>query len=127
MAETAIEWLFFGHRRSGHTLFFEAGIAFFEQVDESDSGGVEWVVGSEYPVGLRRLAPTDDVVTDYDRAHLQQYVRLLDARTQGVSTAEMCRQILEIDPAATAEEAEMTLKSHLDRAVWLTSVGFRQL
>ena len=82
-------------------------------------------MGSEYPGGLRRLAPTDDVVTDYDRAHFPQYVRLLDARIQGVSPDDMCRLILEIDPGT--EAARATLKSHLDRAAWMSNVGYRQL
>jgi hypothetical protein len=88
---------------------------------------VECVVGSEYPDRLRKLAPTDDVVTDYDRAHFQHYVRLLDARTQGVSPDEMCRSILEIDPASEPDGARMTLTSHLDRAAWMSRVGFRKI
>ncbi len=84
-------------------------------------------MGSVYPSGLRRLAPTDDVVTDYDRAHFQQYVRLLDAQTEGLSADEMCRAILEIDPLIQPDAARMTLKSHLDRATWMTRVGFHKI
>lgn len=82
-------------------------------------------MGSKYPDGLRRTAPTDATVTDYDRAHLQDYIRLLDARAAGMSGDDMCRAILEIDPAA--EGAQATLRSHLERASWMSSEGFRQI
>jgi hypothetical protein len=73
------------------------------------------------------MAPTDDVVTDYDRAHFQRYVRLLDARKQGVSADDMCRHILEIDPASEPENAKLILTSHLDRATWMSRVGFHKI
>jgi hypothetical protein len=108
-------------------IYFGADLAFSSQLPESDSASVECVVGSVYPGGLRRLAPTDDVVTDYDRTHFQQYVRLLDAQKRGLSAGEMCRSILEIDPMVEPDAARMTLRSHLDRAEWMTRVGYQKI
>jgi hypothetical protein len=112
---------------AGWTLYFRRDLAFSSQLSESDSASVECVVGSMCPSRLRRLAPTDDFVTDYDRKHFQHYVRLLDARAQGLSAEEMCRAILDIDPLSDPEAARMTLKSHLDRAAWMTQVGFHKI
>ena len=84
-------------------------------------------MGSELPGGLKRVAPEGDAVTDYDRAHFLRYIRLLDAHSAGLNSDEMCRTILEIDPATDPERSRGTLRSHLDRAVWMSSVGFRQI
>jgi len=84
-------------------------------------------VVSKTPDGLREAAPTGDVVTDYDRAHLQLYIRLLDARSAGKSSDDMCRFVLEIDPDGDPDGAHKLLKSHLERAAWMSSIGFRQI
>ena len=82
---------------------------------------------SKNPGGLREPAPSGDVVTDYDRAHLQLYIRLLDARSAGASSDDMCRFILEVDPTSDPVGTHKLLKSHLERADWMSSVGFRQI
>ena len=84
-------------------------------------------MGSELPSELRRAAPAGDTVTDYDRVHFLRYIRLLDAFSAGINNDEMCRTILEIDPARDPESARGILRSHLDRAVWMSNVGFRQI
>ena len=84
-------------------------------------------MGSKNPGGLSDAAPSGDVITDYDRAHLQLYIRLLDARSAGTSSDDMCRVILEIDPTTDPDSAQKLLESHLERADWLCSVGFRQI
>ena len=97
------------------------------QLGESDSESVEFSVGSKNLGGLREAAPSGDLVTDYDRAHFQLYIRLLDARSAGASSDDMCRFILEIDPTTDPESAHKLLKSHLERADWMSNVGFRQI
>lgn len=82
-------------------------------------------MGSRLPPGLRRSAPTRSVVTDYDRSHFKQYIQLLDAQTSAMDQDEMCRLILGIDPEKDRESAYRTLKSHVDRAVWMTKIGYR--
>ena len=88
---------------------------------------MELSVGSKNPGGLIEPAPNGDVVTDYDRAHLQLYIRLLDARSAGTSSDDMCRFILEIDPISEPDNSQKLLESHLERADWMSSVGFRQI
>jgi len=72
-------------------------------------------------------APWSDRVTAYDEAHFVVYVRLLDARADGASDEEMCRIVLGIDPAKEPARAYKALRSHLDRAVWMTETGYRDL
>jgi hypothetical protein len=47
--------------------------------------------------------PWSQQITDYDRAHLALYLRLLDASAEGASTDEMARIVLGIDPVHDAE------------------------
>ena len=110
-----------------HRILFHAAIAFSNRLMESDSGAVEWRVESKYPGGLRRVAPTGDVITEYDRAHFQDYIRLLDAHSAGMNSDEMCRSILDIDPAEDLDGAQKVLNSHLERAFWMSNIGFRQI
>jgi hypothetical protein len=117
----------FGHRPLCQRLIFDLTIAFYERLRKTDSGDVEWYVVSNHPGSLTRSAPTGGVVTDYDRAHFQLYVRLLDAHYAGLEADDICRQILEIDPASDPEGAQETLRSHLARAIWMSGVGFHQI
>ena len=71
--------------------------------------------------------PWSDAITPYDEAHFVTYLRLLDASAAGVSDDEMCRIVLQIDPAKEADRAASALKSHLDRARWMTTYGYRKL
>ena len=77
--------------------------------------------------GLRSDAPTGDALTEYDRAHFQEYARLLDANASDMSRDEMCREILEIDPADDPDRAYKMLQSHLHRAIWMSNIGYRQI
>ena len=84
-------------------------------------------MGSNNPSSLKKVAPMDEVVTDYDRAHFQHYVQLLDARSAGINGDVMCRTISNIDPDLDPDGAQQTLQSHLDRAIWMARIGFRQI
>lgn len=79
------------------------------------------------PMPVADLAPTEPSVTDYDRAHAEKYLRLLDAAAEGASWEEACRIVLGVDPAREPERAESMLRSHLERARWLTEHGYRDL
>ena len=72
-------------------------------------------------------APVSDELTDYDRAHLLVYLRLLDAQADGASEREMCRIVLGIDPDDDARRASKALRSHLRRAHWISEKGYRDL
>jgi hypothetical protein len=82
---------------------------------------------TELPAGLKSLAPSSDAVTQYDRDHLQEYVKLLDAVARGMNDDEMCGCILKIDPSYDRSQAHQTLESHIRRAQWMTKTGFRQI
>jgi hypothetical protein len=71
--------------------------------------------------------PTDARLTDYDRAHLATYLRLLDAETEGAAWEDVAKIIFGIDPKTDQLRAEAVYRSHLARAHWMTNNGFRDL
>ena len=72
-------------------------------------------------------APTDPAITDYDRARLPLYLRLLDAAAEGAPWQEAARIVLGLDPAEDAARAQKAHDSHLARARWLSEQGYRDL
>ena len=76
---------------------------------------------------VRDTAPTDDTITDYDREHFVTYVRLLDAETDGADWREVAMLVLHLDPAQEPERAKRIYDSHLARAQWMTTHGYRHL
>ncbi len=72
-------------------------------------------------------APSDAQLTDYDRAHLPIYLRLLDAAAEGAAWEEVTHIVLGIDPAREPARAKHTHDSHLARARWLSEHGYRDL
>ena len=66
-------------------------------------------------------------VTDYDRAHLPTYLRLLDATSEGAPWEEVARIVLDLDPALEPDRARRAHETHLARARWLTEHGYRDL
>lgn len=72
-------------------------------------------------------APTASRVTDYDRAHLAVYLRLLDAAKEGATWADAARIVLGIDPIREPDRARQVHESHLARARWMTDQGYRDL
>ncbi len=71
--------------------------------------------------------PDSAELTDYDRAHMKEYMRVLDAATDGADWREAVSVIFGIDPAAEPERAQRVHDSHLARARWMTEHGYRQL
>lgn len=71
-------------------------------------------------------APTDPQLTDYDRAHLRTYLRLLDAAAEGAAWEEAARIVLGIDALAEPERARRIHETHLARALWLSRDGYRK-
>ncbi|MEZ5785700.1 MAG: DUF2285 domain-containing protein [Xanthobacteraceae bacterium] len=72
-------------------------------------------------------APTADVLTAYDQNHAVIYLRLLDAEAEGADWTEVARIVLHIDPTREPERARRAWETHLARAKWMTSHGFRHL
>jgi len=76
---------------------------------------------------IEDVAPSEPRLTDYDRAHLATYLRLLDAASAGAPWQEACRIVLGVDPAGEPERARRAHETHLARAIWLTEHGYREL
>jgi hypothetical protein len=72
-------------------------------------------------------APTENRVTDYDRSHFANYLRLLDAAEEGASWVEVARIVLGIDSTGDLDRAKRVYDSHLARARWMTEHGYRDL
>lgn len=72
-------------------------------------------------------APAAQAITAYDRTHHRTYLRLLDAEAAGADWREAARDILALDCTADPERARRVWQSHLDRARWMTTTGFRLL
>lgn len=72
-------------------------------------------------------APKTQAITAYDRVHHRTYLRLLDADTAGADWREAARDILSLDCSGDPERARRIWQSHLDRARWMTTTGFRLL
>lgn len=76
---------------------------------------------------FRDTPPDSAELTDYDRAHMKEYMRVLDAATDGADWREAVSVIFGIDPDAEPERARKVHDSHLARAHWMTEHGYRQL
>ena len=73
------------------------------------------------------VAPTDGGITAYDEQHFVTYLRLLDANAENADWKEVARIVLHRDPAADHERTRQCWESHLGRAQWLSSTGYRRI
>lgn len=71
------------------------------------------------------IAPWSEVLTDYDLNHLAVYLRLLDAEADQADWREVTRLILKRDATTPQELARRCWESHLARARWMTTTGYR--
>ncbi|MFG1228604.1 DNA -binding domain-containing protein [Xanthobacter wiegelii] len=71
--------------------------------------------------------PESSTLTDYDRTHMTLYLRLLDAATDGADWREVVAVLFGLDPAREPERARQVHDSHLARARWMTTDGYRLL
>ena len=72
-------------------------------------------------------APSADDVTLYDEQHLITYLRLLDADVRGAVWQEVAWIVLQRDPISEPEQARRCWESHLARAHWMMTRGYRAL
>jgi hypothetical protein len=77
--------------------------------------------------GLLDQPPQSVQLTDYDRAHMKEYMRVLDAAAEGADWREAVNVIFGISPDAEPERARRIHDSHLARARWMTEHGYREL
>lgn len=76
---------------------------------------------------LRDTPPCEARVTAYDRAHLQAYVRLLDAAAAQADWREAAALILSLDVQADPVRARRVHDAHLERARWMSAIGYQGL
>ncbi|RWN96172.1 hypothetical protein [Mesorhizobium sp.] len=81
--------------------------------------------GSNTPIADE--VPWSEGLTAYDKAHFTTYMRLLDASADEAPEEEMAHLILGIDPALEPERAKKALRSHLARANWMVTTGYKEL
>lgn len=72
-------------------------------------------------------APAVEAITPYDEAHFEIYVRILDASAAGANLDDIAATILGIDPKLEPERGIKAARSHLRRARWMTTHGYRHL
>jgi len=78
-------------------------------------------------LSFRDEAPNGEVLTDYDRAHVKLYCRLLDAESDGAGWQEAVEVLFGIDPDLEPERARRIHETHLARAHWMTEHGYKIL
>ena len=71
--------------------------------------------------------PASDHLTDYDQSHLKTYLRLLDAAAENADWREVAAIVLGLAPEEDPERARRVHAAHLERARWMTRVGYRDL
>lgn len=71
--------------------------------------------------------PRAERVTDYDHQHRITYLRLLDADAEGACWREVSSILFGLNPRDDADRARRVYDSHLERALWMTRVGYRDL
>ncbi|MEF2071040.1 DUF2285 domain-containing protein [Consotaella sp. CSK11QG-6] len=76
---------------------------------------------------LHDAPPESDGLTDYDRAHVKLYVRLLDAAADDAGWQEVAAMLFGLDPAQEPERARQVYEAHLARARWMSTTGYRFL
>lgn len=76
--------------------------------------------------GLKPRAPDESAVTEYDRRHATIYLRLLDAEKAHAPWSQVAQVVLGLDPDSDPQGAREVLDSHLERARWMTTNGYRQ-
>ena len=80
-----------------------------------------------FQINLLDEAPSVDALTDYDRAHLIIYLRLLDAEADKAPWHEAAAIILGIHAEDDEERARRAYDTHLSRARWMAKKGYTAL
>jgi hypothetical protein len=73
---------------------------------------------------IRDEAPTDPVMTAYDRMHVLTYARLQSAEREGANWRDGARIILRRDAGADPAKVWRCWHSHCLRARWVATTGF---
>ena len=88
---------------------------------------VDHMGNDNFRINVMDIAPSADELTDYDRAHLRTYLRLLDAEADKASWQEAVSVILGFHPEEDEERARRAYDTHLARAHWMAKKGHTAL
>ncbi|PAP99499.1 DUF2285 domain-containing protein [Mesorhizobium mediterraneum] len=77
--------------------------------------------------GIFEEVPWSDSITVYDKENFTIYMRILDACADNASEEEIARLILGIDPTLEPIRARNAVRSHIDRANWMVTTGYKEL
>jgi Uncharacterized conserved protein (DUF2285) len=77
--------------------------------------------------GLAKEPPQSPSLTDYDRGHFKLYLRLLDAADERADWREVVRVLFDLDPDREPESARRIYETHLKRAQWISTHGYKDL
>ena len=72
-------------------------------------------------------APADDRITAYDERHFVTYLRILDAAEEGADWRAVAQILFGLDAAVEPDRARLAHDSHLERARWMTTHGYKHL
>lgn len=78
-------------------------------------------------VPFQDRAPDDPGLTDYDRAHAQTYLRLLDAAADNADWHEVVQTLFGLNASIEPERALTVYETHLARARWIAAQGYREM
>lgn len=73
------------------------------------------------------VAPESPILTAYDEERLLTYIRLLDAAAEDADWRDVARIVLHIDPEEQPERAYRAWETHLARARWMATSGYKYL
>jgi hypothetical protein len=79
------------------------------------------------PTRVADTAPVEPFLTGYDMDHLVTYLRLLDADAERADWREAARIMLNLDVEKDPDRTKQVWQSHLARAKWITTNGYRHL
>ena len=80
-----------------------------------------------FQINVLDEAPSVDELTDYDRAHLITYLRLLDAEADKAPWQDAATIVLGFSPEDDETRVRRAYDTHLARAHWMTKKGHASL
>ena len=80
-----------------------------------------------FQINVQDEAPSVDALTDYDRAHLITYLRLLDAEADKAPWRDAAAIILGMHADDDEERGRRAYDTHLARARWMVEKGYTAL
>ncbi len=78
-------------------------------------------------VHLWGACPWSETLSDYDRAHISTYARLLYDESEGATEDDLARMVFHLNPCSNRPRVQRIVRSHLRRAHWIADTLFPML